>query len=176
MRGPPDSFSKPESVSPVAQNNASSMPRFEVSGASGDHGDRMDPQSLIDQYGWMINAEECDQEMWAELELEEQAREFFEKECQEEQGGYVYYNQRPGQGTPNNNRGPPRNTSRNNSTTPRNNPRNTSTRNSSAAANSVANAQSELDKLSLDTSANQTERLNPNATEFVPRSQRSQPK
>jgi len=167
MRGPPDTFSKPENVSaPVVHNNSTSATaRFEVSGAS-DGETSVDAQALLEEYGWMINSDECDREIWAELEQEEQLQELYERACQEEED-FVYFNQSGQQRQ----RNPQQN----------GNSLNRSNNNMDAA---VANAENQMEKLTVEestrTTANTTnntptaqERLNPNATEFIPRSRRS---
>jgi len=153
MRGPPDTFSKPENASaPIVQNNSSSatVSRFEVGGAT--DAENVDAQALLEEYGWMINSEECDREIWAELEQEEQLQELYEKACQEEEG-FVYFNQQQQASQQNGN--------------------SLSSSNNNNSDADVTSAENQMEKLTFEEGGSAQERLNPNATEFVPRSRRS---
>jgi len=141
MRGPPDTFAKSDSTQSV-QNNGSSLSssRHEIGGAS-DGENSVDAQYLLDQYGWMINSEESEREIWAELEQEDQIDQLYEKACQEEERYTYHGNQTNGMISSNSNR----------------------------SDLNMASAESQMEKLTVNGSHLG---LNPEATEFIPRSRR----
>lgn len=155
MRGPPDTFTKPENVPAPANEGTIPNNSMQGSGGASDADNSVDAaQALLEEYGWMINSEECDREIWAELEQEEQLQEMFENAYQEEEC-VVYFNlQQP----------------------PQNNGNSVTNSNNNNSDADISSAENQMEKLSFVNDIEQNVvsrgRLNPNATEFIPRSQR----
>merc|ERR1719259_899195 len=102
---------------------------------------------LLDQYGWMINSEECDKEIWEELEQEALIEEMFEKELERDEFIYFQHQQQQQQSFPEFNL----------------------QMQEAHVQESVTRAESQMRNLSVQDHGQ--EKLNPNATEFILRSQ-----
>jgi len=146
MRGPPDTFTKSETISTVLNGQSSPTRTQRPEGAS-DGETPISSELLLDQYGWMINSEECDKEIWEELEQEALIEEMFEKELERDEFIYFQHQQQQQQSFPEFNL----------------------QMQEAHVQESVTRAESQMRNLSVQDHGQ--EKLNPNATEFIPRSQ-----